>query len=357
MGGTQTYLLRLVEALRRVAPQHEYVLFLNPEGAERNAPEFAGLEIDICPFQGRVRPLRLLWEHTRLPRQAARRRVDLLHSLGYIGPSGLSMPGVVTVLDLVHYRFPEQFEIGKRLLWPWLFARSLASARHVVTISSSVARELGERFPFTRSLTTAVPLGVDPMWSAPGPPSSTEGPYVLAVASALPHKNLGTVVRALARLAPSMPFLALQLVGMHTPTTDVLRRLATSLGVADRVQFTGRIADAELASLYRGAAALVFPSLYEGFGLPVLEAMAAGCPVVASDRPVVSEVVGDAALQFPAEDDAALADTLRRLLGDTALQSSLQARGRERAAAFTWDRTALGTLAVYETVLRDAARA
>jgi len=352
MGGTQTYLLRLVEALRRVAPQHEYVLFLNAEGAEYGAPEFDGLEVDVCPWQGRKRPLRMLWEHTQLPNQAEKRGVDVLHSLGYIAPSGLTMPAVVTVIDLVHYEFPQQLEMPKRLLWHWLFSRSLSSAQHIITISSSVARELGERFPFTRSLTTAVPLGVDPQWGMPGPTAKSDTPYLLAVASAAPHKNLHTAVRALARLVPTTPSLTLRLVGMRTATTSALAQLAQSLGVADRVHFTGRISDAELAAHYRGAAALVFPSLYEGFGLPILEAMAAGCPVVASDRPAISEVAGDAALQFPAEDDAALADTLQRLLKDDALQTSLRARGRQRAAAFTWEKTALGTLAVYERVLR-----
>jgi len=356
MGGTQTYLLRLVESMRRVAPQHEYVVFLNEEGAAARSPAFEGLEVVVSPFSGRVRPLRMLWEHARLPAEASRRGVDLLHSLGYIGPSGLAMPSVVTVLDLVHYRYPRQIHPAKQLLWRWMFPRSLASADHIVTISESVAAELEQRFPATRGRISAVRLGVDAV-NETGiiETSSSASRYLLAVASAAPHKNLATLLRAMRRLQAYRHDVRLKLVGMRTATTASLTRLADELGIADRVEFTGHVSDAALDTLYRGAVALVFPSLYEGFGLPPLEAMARGCPVIASDRPAVPEVVGDAALTFRAEDVEELAARISALLGDPALSDRLRAAGRVRAAQFTWDATARGTLDVYERLLAVAA--
>lgn len=355
MGGTQTYLLRLLAAMRRVAPQHEYVLFVNEEGAAARAPELDGLELDVCPFSGRTRPLRLLWEHTRLRSRARARGVDLLHSLGYITPSDLPMPSVVTVLDLVHYRFPRQIGFAKRAVWRWLFPRSLAAADHIVTISHSVAAELEDRFPRTRGRVTAVPLGVD---AAPESSSAAKTMadelYLLAVASPAPHKNLVTVLRAMRSLAASHPTLKLKLVGMRTNTTARLAEASRELGVESRVEFTGRVDDVRLDALYRGAAAMVFPSLYEGFGLPPLEAMARGCPVIASDRSAVPEVVGDAAILFDAEDASALARAVDMLLADPHEQARLRAAGLSRARAFTWDATARGTLGVYDHVLASA---
>jgi glycosyltransferase involved in cell wall biosynthesis len=353
MGGTQTYLLRLVEGMRRVAPQHDYVLFLNEEGAAVRAPEFEGLEVDVCPLTGRVRPLRLLWEHTRLQARARSQNVDLLHSLGYIGPSHLSMPGVVTVLDLVHYHYPRQISFGKRTLWRWLFPRSLATAKHIVTISESVAADLQLLFPETRGRVTAVPLGVDAVTYPLADAGSRAGAqrYLLAVASPAPHKNLVTVLRALELLAGERPSLLLKVAGMRTSTTDHLGRVARELGIAERVEFTGHVDNTALDALYRGAAAMIFPSLYEGFGLPPLEAMARGCPVIASDRPAVPEVVGDAALTFSAENPQALASAIRAVLDDPALRGRLRASGLARAQVFNWDATARGTLGVYERVL------
>jgi glycosyltransferase involved in cell wall biosynthesis len=179
-------------------------------------------------------------------------------------------------------------------------------------------------------------------------------PYLLAVASPAPHKNLVIILHALKLLADERPTLRLKLVGMRTATTDHLVRGARELGVADRVEFTGHVTDAVLDALYRGATAMVFPSLYEGFGLPPLEAMARGCPVIASDRPAVPEVVGDAALTFSADDPNALAAAIRAVLDDAALAGRLRAAGRTRARAFDWATTARRTLDVYDRVLGSA---
>jgi glycosyltransferase involved in cell wall biosynthesis len=174
------------------------------------------------------------------------------------------------------------------------------------------------------------------------------GRVVLCVAQKRPYKNLGALVHALGALPDDV---RLVLPGTATPHEDELRELAATLGVAERVRFPSWVSDAELEALYRLASGFVLPSLMEGFGLPVLEAMARGVPVACSDRPALPEVAGGAALLFDPEDPGAVADALRRLLEDRRLADDLRRRGRERAAQLTWAATARGTLAAYRRAL------
>jgi glycosyltransferase involved in cell wall biosynthesis len=353
MGGTQTYFLRLLEALVRVAPHHEYVVFVNAEAAG-HVPARSQVRVEVCPVPGTLRPARLLWEQWDVPRRASRLRLDLVHSLGYLAPAGLRVPSVVTVLDMIHYIHPEQIEPMKLALWRVLFPLSLRRARRILAISESVKRDIVRFFPSAGPKVTSIPLGVDPELFSPGelgPRTADEPPFVLAVASAAPHKNVDGLLRAFALATHGMPELRLRLVGMRTPTTESLGRLAEALGVGDRVEFTGRVEDAALAELYRRAAVMVFPSRYEGFGLPALEAMACGCPVIASNRASVPEVVGDAAVQVDPDDVEAMAAALRRVLGSAALRDDLRCRGLARAAGMRWDLTAERTLAVYQAAV------
>jgi alpha-1,3-rhamnosyl/mannosyltransferase len=174
-------------------------------------------------------------------------------------------------------------------------------------------------------------------------------PYLLSMGNTKPHKDLPTLLRAFARVAPAWPDLRLLLVG-----ADVAGFVASVLDgdeAAGRVRFTGRVGDDVLRALYRHAAVFVFPSRYEGFGLPPLEAMAFGTPVVCSDAASLPEVVGDAALLFPAGDIGALSDALSLVLGDASVRERLSHAGPKRAARFTWERTAAGTVAVYREAL------
>lgn len=354
MGGSQTYFLRLLEALLRVAPQHEYVVFVNADGGDRLPLRSGRVRVEVSPVPGSLRPARLLWEQWDVPRRAARLRVDLVHSLGYLAPLGLRVPSIVTVLDMIHYIYPDQIEPLKRALWRVLFPRSLRRARGIIAISESVKRDIVRFFPWAGPKVTAIPLGVDPARFSPpaaGPTTSREPPFVLAVASAAPHKNVDGLLRAFALATDAVPDLRLRLVGMRTPTTEALARLAEALGVGSQVDFTGRVDDAALAEMYRRATVMVFPSRYEGFGLPVLEAMACGCPVIASDRASVPEVVGDAALLVDPDDTEMMAAALRRVLGSGALRTELRCRGLARAADMTWDLTAERTLAEYRAAV------
>jgi glycosyltransferase involved in cell wall biosynthesis len=176
---------------------------------------------------------------------------------------------------------------------------------------------------------------------------------VLCVAQKRPYKNLGVLIRAL----PELPVESVLVVpGAPTPYEAELRALATELGVENRVRFPAWVSETELEALYRLASCFVLPSLIEGFGLPVVEAMARDVPVACSDRPALPEVAGDAAVYFDPEDQAEVTAAIRRLLEDFALRETLVARGRERARLFTWERTAEATLASYRRAVAERRR-
>jgi alpha-1,3-rhamnosyl/mannosyltransferase len=231
----------------------------------------------------------------------------------------------------------------------------------VIVPSRFTAADVERLFPAARGKLVVTAEAADDFSSGPVGPLTgvladlASPPHLLSMGNTKPHKDLPTLLRAFARLAPSRSNLRLLLVGAE-PRGYLDEKLAgVSPDVRARVAFTGRVDDAGLRGLYAGAAAFVFPSRYEGFGLPALEAMALGAPVVCADAASLPEVVGEAALLFPAGDSDRLAEALTRLLDDPALSESLSRAGRERAAQFTWERTASATVAVYREALKSSA--
>jgi glycosyltransferase involved in cell wall biosynthesis len=287
-------------------------------------------------------------------------RLDIVHSLGYLSPLRLDTKSVVTILDMVHYLHPNDIPRSKRYLWQLLLPTTLRRVDRIITISESVKRDLAQLFPRAALKAVAVPLAVDRSVFHPDPMGSVERRgadgtrTVLAVASMSPHKNLEVLVRAVSQLRHEGATLRLLLVGRESRTSLELQRLAEDLGVADVLEFAGHVPEETLVRLYREAAVMVFPSLYEGFGLPPLEAMACGCPVIASSASSIPEVVGDAALFFDPRDPTVLAGHLRTVLGSDEVRASLVTRGFENVARFSWATTAARTLGVYADVLAFA---
>jgi glycosyltransferase involved in cell wall biosynthesis len=235
---------------------------------------------------------------------------------------------------------------------------SARRADRVIALSEAAADDISRTLGLARSRIDVTHLGVrlDAPRADPVPEAElrrglelADDPVLLCVAQKREHKNLSVLLRALPLLADSRARLVLP--GSPTPHEAELRRLAAELGVADRVRFPAWISDGELEGLYRLADCFVLPSLQEGFGLPVLEAMARDVPVACSDASSLPEVAGDAALLFDPHDPRALAHTLDRLLGDPALRDDLRARGRERCRRFTWRATARATLASYRRAI------
>ncbi len=358
-GGMEIAARELIPALLAAAPAGmRFTAFVNRElSATGELRE--QLPLVTVPVRAHNRIQWVLGEQALLAPLAMRARVDLVHSLASTAPLWGRFRRVTTVHDLIYARFPEAHSglrgKGMRVLVPAAARRS----QRVIADSSSTREDLIELLALPAERIDVVPLGL----GATRRPPPTDGQalrerllladrrVVLSLSAKRPHKNLLALIGALARMpVPERP--ALVLAGYPTEHEAQLRARARELGVERDVRFPGWLSDADVEGLWAIAAAFVFPSLYEGFGLPVLEAMARGVPVACSNATSLPEVAGDAALLFEPHDEAAIADALSRLLSDAALAERLRAAGRERVRAFTWERTARATIDSYERALR-----
>jgi len=326
--------------------------------AERDGPWGELLPAVTVPVDARSRPQWVLGEQLPLPPMAMRRRVALVHSLASTAPLWGRFVRVTTVHDLIYERFPEAHQgirdKGMRVLVPLAVRRS----QRVIAISQCTREDLVRLLGADPTRIDVVPNGFGATRHAqPLAESETrrrlrlgDRQVLLSVSAKRPHKNLLALIGALALIAPEhRPLLVLP--GYPTWHEAQLRERAAAVGVTGDVRFLGWISGEELEGLWAIARAFVFPSLHEGFGLPVLEAMARGVPVACSNASSLPEVAGDAALLFDPEDERAIAAAIERLLGDRAHAERLVAMGRERARLFTWERSARLTLASYERAL------
>jgi glycosyltransferase involved in cell wall biosynthesis len=297
-------------------------------------------------------------EQLHLPGLAKRAGVELVHSLATTGPGRGAFRRVVTVHDLIYKVHPEAhfglISMGMSVLVPL----SVKRATRVIAVSQSTRDDLVEHLDVEPGRIDVVPNGVGtPPAIEPVPESKLreqlgagERPIVLCTSAKRPHKNLMRLLDAVASIPPERRPLTV-LTGYPTQHEDDLRERAAALGIAGDVRILGWVPQAELEALYAAATCLVFPSLYEGFGLPVLEAMARGLPVASSDRSSLPEVADDAALLFDPEDTNAIAAAIERLLADPGERERLAALGRAQAARFTWRACAEATVASYERAL------
>lgn len=359
-GGMEVAARELIPALLQAAPQTRFTAFINREAAaSQSGPWGELLPAVTVPVRASNRVEWVRGEQVLLPRLAARAGVSLLHSMASTAPGWGPFRRVTTVHDLIYRRFPTAHagvrDLGMRVLVPLAVRRS----HHVIVDSQSTARDLNELLGTPRSRIDVVPLGLGAARRATALDEMTtrrrfglgDRRVLLSLSAKRPHKNLLALIGALSRLrAASRPLLVLP--GYGTWHEQELRQRAESLGVSEDVRFLGWLTDEELEGLWAITDIFVFPSLYEGFGLPVLEAMARGVPVACSNTSSLPEVAGDAAEQFDPRDERAMATVVERLLSDRALAERLRVAGRHRAAGFTWQRTAQGTLASYGRALQ-----
>jgi alpha-1,3-rhamnosyl/mannosyltransferase len=343
-----------------VAPDLEAVLYVAPEARESISSESwsDGWRIVSSPVRSRSKALRIAAELTWLPARLRRDSVDLLHSMGTTTPPLCPVPSVVSVLDLIYHHYPETFPRAARRGLEMLVPLGARRADRVVAISHAGKRDLMETLGLSADKIDVVHLGfgIDAL-AEPVAADELRGRFglrgrvVLTVSPALRHKNLGRLIAAFARLAGDDPELALVVVGHPGLERDALEQQAAALGIGDRVVFTGWVSEAELEGLYGLAAVFAYPSLMEGFGIPVLEAMRRGVPVASSNATSLPEVAGDAAEMFDPLDTEAMAGAIERLLGDDRRRAELIELGAARAREFTWDKSARGLLDVYERAL------
>jgi glycosyltransferase involved in cell wall biosynthesis len=358
-GGMETYAHELVTALSQADPALKLTAFVNSVAAASGEGSWSELaEVVTVPVNARRRAEWVRGEQQLLPGLAQRSGIDVLHSLASTAPVRGAFARVVTIHDLIYRRYPEAHfglrSLGMRMLVPLAARRS----HRVIAVSESTKRDLIELLRLDAGKIDVVPQGVR---IAPPGAVTAEAELrrryglsgrrlLLSVSAKRPHKNIAALLDALARI-PNERRPVLLVPGYETPHEDELHQRAQQLGIAGDVRFAGWLDPADLEGLYAAADLFVFPSLYEGFGLPVLEAMARGAPVVSSNRSSLPEVAGDAALLVDPEDPAAMAQAIERVLSDAKEAERLRAAGREQAARFSWDATARGTLASYERAL------
>jgi glycosyltransferase involved in cell wall biosynthesis len=355
-GGRETYARELVPALLERSPELELVAFVNRDSGAKLAGELAaGVRGVVLPVSARSRAQWALGELALVSVAARRARVDLLHSMANFAPPWGRFRRVVTIHDLQYRAVPEQISAPVRALTGALVSLAARRADRILAVSAAGADELVKELGVGRDRIDVVPNGVRPPGPAPTAAEVREclglgtRQVALSVATNLPHKNLGALVDALALIGPQeRPLLVL---AGHATDDGSLAQRAHARGVIDNVHVLGACSTEQLDALYATADCLVLPTLHEGFGLPVLEAMARSVPVACSDIAALREVAGDAAIFFDPRQPHEIATAVVRLLGERALADGLVEAGVTRAVAFSWSAAAAGTLASYQRAL------
>jgi len=357
--GIGRYTYNLIRHLAPLAPEDDIIVFYDPL-APNGQFDLSGLcewpNVALAPVRASPFSLR---QQIALPALARQQRLSLYHSPYYLFPYALRCPTVVSLHDLIPLLYPESARRYGRQLFALAAELATRRAEHIIVDSEATRRMVMERWRMPSERISAIPLAADDCFGGADSAAvdrmrkklGLDGPYVLHVGTNKPHKNLARLVEAWAGLPRDVQAAhTLALAGPHDPRYPQARLQAERSGL--RILFLGRVSGDDLSALYAGAQAFVFPSLYEGFGLPVLEAMASGAPVACSNRPSLPEVVGAAALLFDPEQAQDMTAALARLLSEPDLRAELARKGRERAASFSWARTAAETLRVYRSLVR-----
>jgi len=376
--GAGTYIIQLVRAIaalpaelctiavKKADTKHptdkeypiEFVLFAQPGGREA-VGEIQSDRVSwvMTPEMSPAR--RLVWEQTQLPFLVRRAGVDLLHSLHYTRPLILPCFSVVTFHDMTFFLFPDLHTRAKRLFFPYTIRLSAGRADALIAVSESTRRDALRILDIPPERITTVPLGISADFHPIDDRSLLEerrqryhlpDEFILYVGLIEPRKNLPLLLRAYARLIQREEAPDLVLVGDIGWMAEPIFQLIKELNLAPNVHFTGYIPHQDLPIVYNLAKIFIYPSNYEGFGFPPLEAMACGTPVITTAVSAMLDNVGDAGMLTPPQDEQALTEAMHQLLKDSSLRENLSQKGRQRAVEFTWRRTAIETLHIYKHV-------
>lgn len=357
--GIGRYVFNLAQATIRLLSEDERLFLLHQPNQPSpwdlktlDGEQVEMLKVPVSPFT-----LRQQWSVPSLLRKA---KTNLYHSPYYLMPYRPNVPSVVTIHDLIPLCFREYFTTAQRLIFAVTVRLAVRAATRVIAVSQATAQDLQQNLGLPECRLVVIPEAADPTFY-PRPADEIKTlrrkrnlpkDYILYLGSNKPHKNLTRLVEAWARLKHTEYAIrnTLVIAGAWDDRYPEARQRADDLALGTSVLWLGPLPEQDLPPLYSGATAFIFPSLYEGFGLPPLEAMACGAPVACSDTSSLPEVVGDAALLFDPTDVESIAETLRTLLKDEALRAELRAQGLKRAARFSWERTAKETLTLYRQV-------
>lgn len=352
VGGTETYAAGLLKGLRN-RQGNDYLLFVNRESVQWASAKFPEFSRVVCPINGTRREHRYYFEQVRLPGLVKNQKVDLLHSLGYTSPLFIDCPTVVTVHDLNFKSFGQQMPARRRLVLSFFVKHAVHRSTRVIAVSEFSRNEILKHYKVSpkkivvtyEAAEVEIASGRDD--GNPEEEFGIRSPYFVAFSSVSPNKNIPRLLDVFARLKRNGQIpQRLVLIGHQWPGQ-------VETEVAADVIRTGYVDGASVSAILRKADFLVFPSLYEGFGLPVLEAMAAGVPVVSSHAGSLPEVAGDAALFFDPLSDEDMAEKIRMAATSPDLRDHLRAKGLSNVKRFSWDQTAGQTEEVYKQAVSD----
>ena len=361
LGGNESYAVNLIEALAQIDSANHYTIYITTDEArERFQGRWPNFKVRATlPHTPLIRiPLTLSAELRKNP-------VDVLH-VQFTAPPFCPCPVVVSIHDLSFEHLPQTFKRRSRTQLRLTVRHSARRAARIISLSEHGRRDIIETYGITAERVSAIPLAA-PSHFAPVQDVrelqrvrhnyGIDGDYILSVGSIQPRKNLARLIMAYASLrgngsADKLPKLVL--AGKCAWLYDETLRTLDDTGLRDTVVLTGYVPDADLPALYSGAVCFVYPSYFEGFGLPPLEAMKCGAPVIVGNRTSLPEVVDDAALLVDPFDTEAIAAALKQLIEDSELRKELSLRGRKRATLFDWHETARRTLSIYEQVVRES---
>lgn len=355
VGGTEIYLRHLLRGFSELERGHEYFVYINRETDADLIPPGSGFRCVPVPVSARVRPARILYEQTLLPRLLRRDKIDVLLNPGYTGPISFAKKSVTVFHDMQHKRHPEFFRWFDLPFWNLLLKAGTRS-RSLIAVSAATAADLERYYPGSGRKTVVVRHGVDPEFFHIGEQRRlvTPEPFVLTVSTLHPHKNIARLLEAFCEFRRGAPEFRLVIAGMEGFAAEALKERRRELGLEDSVTFTGWIERDALYGLFRQACAYIAPSEFEGFGMPLTEALATGLPTACSSIPPFLEIAADAATLFSPHSTTEMAGAMKRITADAAFISQSKVNGPARARLFDWRSTARLTLEAIEGVERHA---
>jgi glycosyltransferase involved in cell wall biosynthesis len=361
--GVGQYIHALLESMIPQANDSQFEIYCTAENiANYTYPQFSNAHNIVWGLAEKTRSKRLAYEALFFSGELARTKPDIFHGPSNFVPRRKICPYVVTIQDLSYYINPRRTSFVRRQYWYAQTRRTVAIADKIIAISENTKRDIIHFYPESESRIIVIPLAAHHRVS-PATVARSESlvakfdqklagrPYALYVGTLEPGKNVERIIKSFDHVAADYPDVQLVLAGDKGWLYDPIFQAMANANHADRIHYLGHVHDEEIVDLYRFCEVFLYPSLYEGFGLPPLEAMACGAAVITSSTSSIPEVVGDAAIQIDPKNESQLQSALARVLGDPTLRDRLRAAGLQRAKMFSWESTARQTLQVYRDTL------
>jgi glycosyltransferase involved in cell wall biosynthesis len=355
VGGTEIYLRCLIQGLASIDAKNQYFVFTNAETDSELVPAAENFVPVPQAVRASVRSARLTWEQTVLPWMVHKTKLDVLLNPGFTAPLACPCPTVTVFHDLQHKRHPENFRWFDLPFWRFFLYWSARTSNGIIAVSEATRADLLKYYPIPESKIRVIPHGVEDAFFEVGSRRCAQDlrKYILCVSTLHPHKNINRLVRAFRRVYKQHPEFRLVIAGMYGFQTTEVERTIIECGLGAHVHITGWIPREELLDLYHRAWAFVYPSTFEGFGMPVLEALAAAIPGAVSSIEPIRSIAGSAALAFDPLSEAEIAESLLRVLKEKDLRARLSEAGPQRASNFSWKTAAGMTLRVLEAAANE----